>query len=255
MDMKSSQYKVKDDSSSKPMLTESDKISVTQSEVVTDILINSPRKRYRELEPWLRLTNLLPPNSPHPASAGQDEVERFYQAAVHAFPEPEYLTGTERAARKAFPGVKQTPRAVFFLETHFVEPRAKLFYALAYATRETFEFLHRAQREIEGGELFSVLPTAAYRREFIITPAGRLAEREDLFHGKFVSAALAGIEISRLMRCEVCQAFMYAVRRGQEACSKRCNDVRRVRRWRQKQARYEQNRKFRSAGVSPKGSK
>jgi hypothetical protein len=203
----------------------------------------------------LRLANLLSPNSSHPAYARPDEVERFYQAAVDAFPEPEYLEGTERAAREEFPGVKKAPRAVFFLKTPFIEPQAKLFYALAYAAWETFEFLDRARRETERGELFSVFPTGAYRREFTITPDGRLSERQDLFHGKFLSTALAGVEIARLMRCEVCQAFMYAVRLGQKACSKRCNDVRRVRRWRQKQAIYEQSRKFRSAGVRPKGSK
>jgi predicted nucleic acid-binding Zn ribbon protein len=71
----------------------------------------------------------------------------------------------------------------------------------------------------------------------------------------FFLLALSGSEVSRHRECEVCKSFFYAIRLNQSACSKRCNSVRRVRNWREKQATYEQSRKFKSAGVRPEGKK
>ena len=64
---------------------------------------------------------------------------------------------------------------------------------------------------------------------------------------------LVGIEVARVRVCPICNKVFYALWITQMACSQRCNQTRRVREWRKSQARYEQNRKFKRAGVQPEG--
>jgi hypothetical protein len=66
--------------------------------------------------------------------------------------------------------------------------------------------------------------------------------------------ALVGIEAARLRVCPICNKVFYALRITQMSCSRRCNQTRRVRERRKGQARYEQNRKFKLAGVRPEGN-
>ncbi len=81
------------------------------------------------------------------------------------------------------------------------------------------------------------------------TPEGRIDVDASPW-GRFRSA-LRDAEVERIKHCEVqdCSKFFYAVRQGQKACSKRCNLKRRVKKWRQKQAKYEYNRKLTIARV------
>ena len=240
-------------SASKPIQPRIDNLSVTESSTVTVSWNDSPRMCYRELEPWLELANLFPADGVGPGFCKNDEVRRFYNAALDVFPEPQYMQGFEREALKEFPKGNPSP-AVFFCETLFTEKTASQLYALGFAVRETFEALIRARQNYEDGEKFPALATGASRRVFEVMPEGRLRERNDVFHGKFLREALPRLKITRLARCEVCRRFMYAVREGQKTCSKRCNAVRRVRAWRARQGEYEYNRKLKSAGVKKKRS-
>jgi predicted nucleic acid-binding Zn ribbon protein len=56
-------------------------------------------------------------------------------------------------------------------------------------------------------------------------------------------------QIGQARGCAVCDSLFIPVRRDQKCCSKQCAGLLRVRRWRKRQARYEQNRKLRVAGV------
>jgi hypothetical protein len=62
---------------------------------------------------------------------------------------------------------------------------------------------------------------------------------------------LEGAELQRFRTCAVCNKFLYAVRSDQKACSAKCATALRVRRWRADQTKYEQTRKFKTAGVTP----
>jgi hypothetical protein len=87
----------------------------------------------------------------------------------------------------------------------------------------------------------------------------RLAIRSFDPYRDYFLPALEGVEIERIRRCPVCGQFFFAVRwdrngkYGSKACSKKCNQVRRMRDWRASQSVYEQNRKFKLAGVRPEG--
>jgi hypothetical protein len=55
--------------------------------------------------------------------------------------------------------------------------------------------------------------------------------------------ALEGVEVARIRRCPICERFFWAGRADQKACSKKCNQTRRVRLWREKyQETYKQRR-------------
>jgi len=180
-----------------------------------------------------------------------DEVERFFRRALDVFPETPYPRGYKQALAKEFPKRKTSSCAVLFCETYFTNKQAAQLYSLACAARETFEALIRARQEHEAGEEYPAFGTAAYRRQFVVLPEGQVRERPDLFNGKFLLEALAGVKTTRVMHCEICQALAYVVREGQKTCSKGCNAVRRVSAWRAKQKEYEYKRKLKGAGLKP----
>jgi hypothetical protein len=74
--------------------------------------------------------------------------------------------------------------------------------------------------------------------------------------GRFLDA-IEDADLRRFGRCAVCGDLYYALRlnhrnkgSAQATCSKKCAQVRRVRKWRKKQKTYEYNRKLRSAGIA-----
>lgn len=95
--------------------------------------------------------------------------------------------------------------------------------------------------EAEGGEFWG---------EFMVARDGRLRRSCIDPHFEF-KAALVGIQLERLRQCEICERFFYAVPIDRKTCSKKCNNTRRVKEWRAKQAKHEYNRKLRSAGALP----
>jgi len=62
--------------------------------------------------------------------------------------------------------------------------------------------------------------------------------------------ALSGLDPRRIKRCPECGAFFLAWRKDKSACSKKCLNLARVHRHRAKQKDYEYNRKLRNAGVA-----
>jgi predicted nucleic acid-binding Zn ribbon protein len=179
-----------------------------------------------------------------------EELERFYNRALEAFPESPYPRELGRVLAREFPN-RKVSRAVFFGKNHFTHKKAKQLYALAFATRQTLEALVRARHQVATGEEYTAFASSPYGRKFVVLPTGRVCEREDLFNDGFLAGALAAVNITRMMHCEICGSLAYAVREGQKCCSRTCNLVRRVRLWRAKQSKHEHNRKLKSAGVKP----
>jgi hypothetical protein len=66
---------------------------------------------------------------------------------------------------------------------------------------------------------------------------------------KHFLSALEGVEAGRVRQCLECRRFFFALRKDQQACSRRCNSSRRVREWRENQTHYEYRRKLRGAGI------
>ena len=85
---------------------------------------------------------------------------------------------------------------------------------------------------------------------------GRLMENPGNLRARFVEA-LRGAELVRFKRCPICKQFFYALRAltdsatDSKACSPPCNDALRVRRWRDRQAQHEYNRKLKLSGIKP----
>lgn len=220
-------------------------ISVTAKPLVTPIPKDSPAKRCRLLEPWLSLANLVPATADHPARAEDAAVCALYRRALAAFPEPRLIPGAERL------DPRMSQRAVWFLGYGFRERDALKLYTLAYAVRETFEAILRAERERTAGETRPAFSAAAHPAEFCIDAQGCVVHSEgDLFHGLFLKA-LEGLAAARIGRCEICASWFFAKRSDQRACSRRCGTALRVRAWRAREADYEQRRKFKRAGLKP----
>jgi hypothetical protein len=85
---------------------------------------------------------------------------------------------------------------------------------------------------------------------------GRLMENPGNLRARFVEA-LRGAELVRFKRCPICKQFFYALRAltdsatDSKACSPPCNDALRARRWRDRQAQHEYNRKLKLSGIKP----
>jgi hypothetical protein len=83
-------------------------------------------------------------------------------------------------------------------------------------------------------------------------------ETFDPYRDNFLPA-IRLVELERIRRCPICSKFFFALRTkikggkdtSSKACSSKCNQVRRVQKWRAKQSTYLQNRKLRSAGLEP----
>jgi len=65
----------------------------------------------------------------------------------------------------------------------------------------------------------------------------------------FFRDAIRGLPAARFRCCRVCDKFFFARRSNMKACSRRCAQIERTRRWRAKQAELEVRRKFKRRGV------
>src|SRR6516165_5611152 len=213
-------------------------LSVTETQKVTDVVIDSPTKSYARLEPWLWLANL--------ALRREDGRLLLPEIARHDDEKLDSLLGrveVERYLRE-----KGTLAEVFRITdvTNFqLSPQEKsewlcdLTYGLAY-----------------------LLESCAKGEDARINTAGGLATVDA--RGRRVTTAISdpyriflsdldGVQSERIRRCPIYGSFFYAARLTKKACSEKCNQTRRVREWRRNQSLYEQNRKFRLAGVQPEG--
>jgi predicted nucleic acid-binding Zn ribbon protein len=72
---------------------------------------------------------------------------------------------------------------------------------------------------------------------------GIIRVEPDAYHDGFIRA-LENAEIERIKHCPICGAFFWAKPKNKGACSPKCLNLNRVRNWREKQSRYEANRRI-----------
>lgn len=208
------------------------------SDAVTFTHAESPSKRYAKLEPWFWLANqafrrsdgrLLPPE----ATDDSEALTELWGQVIPRVERDESLAAVLRQIQ-----VSPMPD----------REKDEWLCRLTWIVASTLEF-YVERREtnrpmILGG---AVLATFQVRD-------GRVAVNTSDAYRDFM-AALDGAEAARIRSCPICRNFFFALRANQKACSKSCNQTRRVREWRSKQAPYEQTRKFKRAGVRPEGQK
>jgi hypothetical protein len=134
---------------------------------------------------------------------------------------------------------------------HAPEPPA--LYRLFYSVRQCLSRLAEVGEEVKGSRQPAHLSLAMPpTRELIVGADGKLLAvfpgfvfGLDPFYEQFIPLLLsADIDILRVRICEVCRRFFYGKRRDQLGCSRAHRDVIRARRFRQKHAQYERNRKL-----------
>jgi hypothetical protein len=203
--------------SSKRLLANISKLSLTNGPNVRLKSNNKPRKSVARLEPWLRFAN-----------QGIEDGQPF-----------EYVTAAGKGKKQSAtdPEFRMVLRA--WLRSWF---------------KSLVEAGERFRKGVAGPRL-TLQPPRMERptRGWLFTPFeidrdGILQTNSESLYEDFC-AVLAGTEVWRFRKCEICPAIFFAVRSDQETCSRRCNAVRGMRKWRAKQGEYEYNRKLKLAGV------
>jgi hypothetical protein len=219
---------------------------------VTPISPESLRKRYERLKPWLELTNLLGP----PVEVPDPEHPNVRTRAF-------LVEHSEFFRRFEASGLSNDPEFKSLRWSSDVEARDRLL-KLAYQIARNLSFLARAAedcRYFEDSDFLRHDDIYGLCIEPIDSAAASIWIQQGTFNTRISDPykgfldALAGAEAGRLRRCPICERIFYALRLTQRACSKRCNQNRRVRQWRNKQSEYEYNRKLRSSGLKPRGTK
>ena len=188
-----------------------------------------PSKRYERLEPWLRFANLASDSGELHSAYMQEFASRpigtypavFFQLTISV----RLALAQKRESKKLI----ETYKAVrdFLESVPAMEPRDGLNTSGADAEKD-FPITFFASRAENGRLVFQADPLRSHFKD-----------------------ALDGVETQRIRRCPICEKIFFSQRITQRACSKLCNQTRRVREWRSKQAKYEYNRKLKSAGVKP----
>jgi hypothetical protein len=236
--------------------------TLKSSQQVTRSISDSPKKCYLRLEPWLRLANIARPLAEQELRGAIDlrQLSEDFVAAL----EPASLRETPsfpgrrlQALLNNRPAVQPPGRKTEGGKVRNEESSgavALAFYGLATAVLKMLSRVIGVPESLKPGILLEN-QRGSLMSQFVILKDKDSRVRVSVFdpYKDFFLRALEGSEVSRHRECEICKNYFYAVRLNQRACSKRCNSVRRVRNWRGKQATYEQNRKFRSAGVHPEG--
>jgi hypothetical protein len=133
-----------------------------------------------------------------------------------------------------------------------VEPWLELANALAQVAQldagadslPSVNFGIRGYRMVAGDWLRALLQRIGEILDVVISqprPAGIEHIEPDPF--RLFLCALDQAEPARIRRCPVCARYFYSHRQDQIACSKRCANAERQRRFRQNRRRYEENRK------------
>ena len=218
--------------------------------------LKPPSRAHELLRPWLELANLLPP------PPLRNELKRLqndlagimrlnqWEAECRKFPAAEIVRRFERSplAQKA---VIVDSLDLQLLRTD--EEQAQSFLRLVPEIAFTLRTLIGAP----SSEVLKKLGDMFLKRSYV-NPATSRSEiwvHNGLLVTSFVDpyvdflTALSGVELARVRQCGVCSQFFFALRKDQQACSKRCNATRRVRDWRVNQARHEYRRKLRASGL------
>lgn len=184
--------------------------------------LDSPRRRYATLSPWLVIANGETPER-GPLFTGNAYFD-FTAGTRLAF---------ERAVKSGFASLCSMAARLHTEEADWAKRCAQAGYGPPV----------RLMWETSLDEPYS---------ELRLRLDGQLEINPVDPHATFVRA-LEGAELQRFRTCAVCHKFFYAIRSDQKACSSRCATALRVRKWRADQPKYEQNRKFKTAGVTPEG--
>jgi hypothetical protein len=223
--------------------------------------VTEERKPYERLEPWLEFANLLPA-PPLSQEADLESVwsqmdrRREWERQVRAVPPLQFVAAYERCRAAHIKEITAT----IDLDRLRADPEpATGFRNLAVDVARSLSTLARASEPetlTAAGSvplMVQILyePPSVARAEIWIREGVVTTIWTDLFP-EFLRA-LEGVEAQCVRQCPVCRHIFFALRKDQKACSKRCNAVRRVRRWRENQDRHEYRRKLRSAGLVPSG--
>ena len=229
--------------------------------------VTEERKPCERLQPWMEFANLLPApplsQEVRPESIwSQIERRQEWERKVRTIPPLQFVAAYEccRAAH-----IKEIT-ATIDLDRLRADPEpATGFRNLAVDVAHSLSALARASDPATLAAAGSVPlmvqilyePPSVARAEIWIRKGVVTTIWTDLY-AEFLKA-LEGVEAQCVRQCPVCGDIFFALRKDQKACSKRCNAVRRVRRWRENQDRHEYRRKLRSAGLvhlgRPKKSK
>jgi hypothetical protein len=221
----------------KRLVPENCPLSATKAAQVSRITSNrtdSAKACYRRLQPWLDFA-YLPADSPEAFRSAY--VERFRRK----WTEPRELTSA--ALDRRLCGAARLGELM---------RAAKLF-------RELLEKLPalRIPVTFEDHMMEAAADEFTFPGEFIATDdgGGRLAFHLNPLDEGFKDA-VGGTDLERWQRCFICRRVFFALRfkRGSkgntQACSLRCNRVRRMRAWRAKQGQYEAARARREYEVA-----
>jgi hypothetical protein len=217
-----------------------------------------PRKSHERLAPWLELANLLPrpplpderKRSPNPLlgmlSLEKGRTERRAESPA------EFVHRFENSGVSCILAITAS-LDLSLLRTN--SDQARRFLHLVDEIAETLRTLvaaaapHVLRAAGDTPLLVNQLyETPATSRSEICIREGRV-ETDWVDPYKDFLSALEGVEAGRVRQCPECQRFFFALRKDQQACSRRCNSSRRVREWRANQTQYEYRRKLRGAGI------
>jgi hypothetical protein len=232
--VKTRQYKAISRSTRKQIHPRKRRVSVTTEEITVAKTVGNPLSRCRLLMPWLEMARLAP-------------TERDDDVSLIPL---ELYTLLDNAKNSAsFPAERL--RQWFYSWPNRVDARDRL-WRLSDAVADTFRYVAgETSNELveDEGPIFGV---------GFSMPEGRFHYDDfDPYRSHFL-AAMRDLERGRIGRCSNCRRLYFRLRyktgsekANSKACSKSCNTARRQRDWRKKQERYNQDRKFRDAGLTP----
>lgn len=231
-------YKRLRKSVAKPLARAKRQISATSSKLfakltgeVTPKRLKSVKERYRRLGPWLDFA-YLPLDTPQAFHAAL--AKRF--AGKYRLGEPPALTAPATLLR-----LPRDQRRVQALMDKAAVFRGLLEKLPALAMPAADEVPGLSDEALGDADTFSV--------EFMAADdgAGQLSFSLDPVFQGFIDA-VDRAQLRRWKHCEVCGRMFFALRfkpgstKNTQACSLRCNRVRRMRAWREKQTQYKYSR-------------
>jgi hypothetical protein len=247
-------------------------------------------KTLPKVERWIRLANLLPEklwDSEEQLTAGQtDELYKRWNQCFGRKPElartafgqhpraeniyQKYLENQREGVlilefreplkrKRGRPSAKSLVSRFKTYEREWGPPTAQHLWKLVRSVRRTLNLIADATEPFHEKEDLDwtrcapiELPPAELKPVIGFNSDGRGVLWPDPYR-QFLDD-MNGFELFRIRRCPVCSMLYFAARRDKGACSPRCLNVHRVRKFRSpdKQAQYEFNRKLKLAGVKPR---
>jgi hypothetical protein len=181
----------------------------------------SNAERYERLKLWIEFVNLFERafrESPVPDPPLENQANADFVRFIQSAPDTRYFPGEQlRRWLREYAAFEQ-----------FVQLLTNVARTLRFCASEGPEKLDL--------NLIPPVPQVLDRSETLLK-----VETYDPYRDYFVKA-IEGVEHARIRRCPICAKFFYAVRgpgkserSGTKACSKRCNQARKQREWREQE--------------------